>query len=70
VERIVSHVGIIHRGRLARQGTLEEVCAGGTLEEAFIRVAGEERAPPRGRSWLAGARPGPAAGGGGPEGER
>jgi ABC-2 type transport system ATP-binding protein len=70
VERIVSHVGIIHRGRLARQGTLEEVCAGGTLEEAFIRVAGEERAPPRGLSWLAGARPGPAAGGGGPEGER
>jgi ABC-2 type transport system ATP-binding protein len=55
VERLVSHVGIIHRGRLAVQGTLAEVCGGGTLEGAFIRVAGEARAGPEGLSWLGGA---------------
>jgi ABC-2 type transport system ATP-binding protein len=54
VERIVTHVGIIHRGRLARQGTLAEVCAAGTLEEAFIQVAGDARQRPQGLSWLGG----------------
>jgi len=52
VERLVTHVGIIHRGRLVVQGPLEEVRASGTLEETFIRAVGEERATPRGLSWL------------------
>jgi ABC-2 type transport system ATP-binding protein len=52
VERLVTHVGIIHQGRLAAQGTLEEVRGSGTLEEVFIRTVGEERAPPAGLSWL------------------
>jgi len=52
VERLVTHVGIIHRGRLVVQGPLEEVRAAGTLEETFIRAVGEERAAPQGLSWL------------------
>ncbi|MFL5263411.1 MAG: AAA family ATPase, partial [Anaeromyxobacteraceae bacterium] len=59
VERLVTHVGIIHRGRLVVQGTLDEVRASGTLEETFIRAVGEARAAPQGLSWLAAAR-GPA----------
>jgi len=35
VERLVSHVGIIHRGRLVLDGPLAEVRASGTLEETF-----------------------------------
>jgi ABC-2 type transport system ATP-binding protein len=52
VERLVTHVGIIHRGRLVVQGTLDEVRATGTLEETFIRTVGETRAPPQALSWL------------------
>jgi ABC-2 type transport system ATP-binding protein len=57
VERLVTHVGIIHRGRLVAQGTLEEVRAQGSLEETFIRIVGDEPRPARGLSWL-GAGPG------------
>src|SRR5512133_237689 len=52
VERLVTHVGIIRGGRLAAQGTLEEVRGAGTLEEVFIRTVGEERAARPGLSWL------------------
>ncbi|HEX7623468.1 MAG TPA: ABC transporter ATP-binding protein, partial [Anaeromyxobacteraceae bacterium] len=52
VERLVTHVGIIHHGRLVVQGTLDEVRASGTLEETFIRAVGEERPAPQALSWL------------------
>jgi len=54
VERLVTHVGIIHRGRLVRQGTLGEVRATGTLEETFLASIGEERAALQPLSWMAG----------------
>ena len=54
VERLVTHVGIIRGGRLAAQGTLEEVRGERTLEEVFIRTVGEEREAAR-LSWM-GAR--------------
>src|SRR5689334_21029739 len=54
VERLVTHVGIIRAGRLAAQGTLEEVRGGASLEEVFIRTVGEERAPSQALSWLDG----------------
>jgi len=54
VERLVTHVGIIHRGRLVLSGTLAEVRAAGTLEERFLEVVGEERAAPGPLSWLGG----------------
>jgi ABC-2 type transport system ATP-binding protein len=57
VERLVTHVGIIHRGRLVVEGTLEEVRAAGTLEESFLRAVGEERGAPQALSWLSGTRP-------------
>ncbi len=60
VERLVTHVGIIHRGRLILQGTLDEVRNAGTLEETFIRAVGEERPERQDLSWLGGGvRPGP-----------
>jgi ABC-2 type transport system ATP-binding protein len=52
VERLVTHVGIVREGRLAAQGTLEEVRGAGTLEEVFIRTVGEERQQ-KALSWLA-----------------
>jgi len=55
VERLVTHVGILHRGKLVAQGTLEEVRASGSLEETFIRIVGDERPGPPGLSWLRGA---------------
>src|SRR5512137_2725444 len=54
VERLVTHVGIIHRGQLVAQGTLDEVRASGSLEDTFIRMVGEERPPGPGLSWLGG----------------
>ncbi|HVP66242.1 MAG TPA: ABC transporter ATP-binding protein [Anaeromyxobacteraceae bacterium] len=57
VERLVTHVGILHRGRLVAQGTLAEVRASGSLEETFIRMVGDERARAPGLSWLRGASP-------------
>jgi len=54
VERLVTHVGIIHQGRLVLQGTLDEVRASGTLEETFIRAVGEARNGAHGLSWLGG----------------
>ncbi len=52
VERLVTHVGIIHHGRLIAQGSLAEVRATGSLEETFIRLVGEERPAGTGLSWL------------------
>ena len=52
VERLATHVGIIHRGRLVAQGTLAAVCAAGKLEETFIRAVGDQRPAPRPLSWL------------------
>ena len=51
VERLVTHVGIIQRGRLVAQGTLEEVRGAGSLEEVFIRTIGED-VKERRLSWL------------------
>jgi ABC-2 type transport system ATP-binding protein len=65
VERLCSHVGIIHQGRLVAQGSLEELRAGVTahagpdsteekltLEEIFLRVVGGSRLAEQELSWL------------------
>jgi ABC-2 type transport system ATP-binding protein len=68
VERLCTHVGIIHQGQLVAQGSLEELragveartdspVAGGqklTLEEIFLRTVGGTRPPEQELSWLAG----------------
>jgi ABC-2 type transport system ATP-binding protein len=63
VERLCSHVGIIHRGRLVAQGSIEELRAGiageqgnkTTLEQIFLSIVGHsaaERAQIEELSWL------------------
>ena len=62
VERLCSHVGIIHNGRLVAQGSLEELRAGvagedgkTTLEEIFLSIVGrgaDERSRVEELSWL------------------
>jgi ABC-2 type transport system ATP-binding protein len=66
VERLCSHVGIIHKGRLVAQGSIEELRAGiadvkgnqdgnTTLEQVFLSIVGQsgaERAQVEELSWL------------------
>lgn len=56
VERLCTHVGVIHQGRLVAQGTLAEVVAlapgAAGLPEAFVKLVGEGRAQRRALSFL------------------
>jgi ABC-2 type transport system ATP-binding protein len=63
VERLCSHVAIIHKGRLVAQGSLDELRAGveenegekKTLEQSFLSIVGQsggERARLEDLSWL------------------
>jgi ABC-2 type transport system ATP-binding protein len=56
VERLCDHIGIIHRGRLVAQGSLDELHGGAgtgrTLEETFFNLVGAERAPGPTLGWL------------------
>jgi ABC-2 type transport system ATP-binding protein len=63
VERLCSHVAIIHKGRLVAQGSLEELRAGvageeggkTTLEQIFLSIVGHsglERPQMEELSWL------------------
>jgi ABC-2 type transport system ATP-binding protein len=46
VERLCTHIGIIHRGQLVAQGSLEELRAGQqlSLEQIFLEIVGTDRA--------------------------
>ncbi|MFN2548226.1 MAG: ABC transporter ATP-binding protein [Myxococcales bacterium] len=56
VERLCDRVGIIHRGRLVAQGTLQDVVhavpEAGTLTDAFVKLVGEGRGATRALSFL------------------
>ena len=39
---VCDRIAIIHKGRIATMGTLEEVCASRPLEEVFLRITGIE----------------------------
>lgn len=63
VERLCSHVAIIHKGRLVAQGSLEELRSGGpgaegekkTLEQIFLSIVGQggdEQSSPEELTWL------------------
>ena len=54
VERLCTHVGIIHKGRLVRQGKLEELTSGNSLEELFVTAVGQPEEAAVGLSWLGG----------------
>ena len=62
VERLCSHVAIIHQGRLVAQGSIEELRAGVsggpetggtlTLEQIFLQIVGGSRTGEQELSWL------------------
>jgi ABC-2 type transport system ATP-binding protein len=54
VERLCSDVGIIARGRLVHQGTMEELRATGSLEDKFLAVVGRGDEEQQKLSWLEG----------------
>ncbi|GAA2362232.1 ABC transporter ATP-binding protein [Saccharopolyspora halophila] len=51
VQRICERVALIKDGRVLTEGTVEEVSAGGTLNETFLQLVGA--APQREIGWLA-----------------
>ncbi len=53
VEQLCDAVAVMVGGRLAAVGTLGEVRGDGTLEDAFVRLAGTEVGDAKGLSWLA-----------------
>jgi ABC-2 type transport system ATP-binding protein len=56
VERLCDAVGVIHRGRLVAQGTLDDVVqaapGAANLTDAFVHLVGEGRGASRGLSFL------------------
>ena len=52
VEKLCSHVGIIHEGKLVSQSTLKDLTLEGTLENAFIETVGDDNDGTVGLSWL------------------
>jgi ABC-2 type transport system ATP-binding protein len=52
VEKLCTHVGIISKGRLAEQASLEEIRRGGSLEERFLETVGADDAAVQKLSWL------------------
>ena len=56
VERLCTHVGVIHRGRLVAQGAMADVVAAAEgaqdLPQAFVQLVGEGRQGPRALSFL------------------
>ena len=52
VERLCTHVGIIHAGELVIQSPIEELVKEGSLESAFIEAVGHPQEETAGLSWL------------------
>lgn len=56
VERLCSHVCVIHEGRLLHQGTLEDLARGSRLDDAFVRLVSPDAQKESGLSWLGAKR--------------
>jgi ABC-2 type transport system ATP-binding protein len=52
VERLCTHVGIIDRGQLVEQTSLEQLHNTGSLEQRFLEIAGSSAETRRELSWL------------------
>jgi len=52
VEKLCTDVGIIARGRLVYQGSIEQVRSGGSLEELFLKEVGSDQLERQTLSWL------------------
>ena len=57
VERLCTHVGIIVRGELVEQGSLESIRRSGSLEECFLEKVGADPEATRKLNWLEEAAP-------------
>ncbi|MCP4639774.1 MAG: ABC transporter ATP-binding protein [bacterium] len=57
VERLCTHVGIIHEGALVTEGSLAELSDGGSLEQLFIQSVGQSEETEASLSWLEGNGP-------------
>jgi len=57
VDRLCTHVGIIHKGKIVAQGAVNELSRGGheqSVEDIFLSVVGGSDADARELSWLGG----------------
>lgn len=52
VERLCTHVGIIVKGRLVEQSSLNDLRQGATLEACFLKAAGADQGATRKLDWL------------------
>jgi ABC-2 type transport system ATP-binding protein len=52
VERLCTHVGIIVKGQLVEQSSLDEIRRGASLEGRFLQVAGADHEATRTLNWL------------------
>jgi ABC-2 type transport system ATP-binding protein len=52
VEKLCTDVGIIAKGKLVYQGSMEQVRASGSLEELFLKEVGSDQAERQKLSWL------------------
>ncbi len=52
VERLCTDVGFIVEGKLVYQGTMDEIRAGGSLEERFLEAVGSDHIEQQKLSWL------------------
>jgi ABC-2 type transport system ATP-binding protein len=52
VEKLCTDVGIIAKGKLAHQGTMEDIRQSGSLEEKFLEVVGSDQIERQKLSWL------------------
>ena len=52
VEKLCTDVGIIAKGKLVYQGSMEQVRGGGSLEELFLKEVGSDQVERQKLSWL------------------
>jgi ABC-2 type transport system ATP-binding protein len=52
VERLCTDVGIIAKGKLVYQGTMDEIRTDGSLEERFLKAVGSDHIEQQKLSWL------------------
>ena len=57
VERLCTHVGIIVKGQLVEQGSLQAIRQSGSLEGRFLQLAGADGEATRKLAWLEGESP-------------
>jgi len=62
VERMCTHVGIIAKGKLVEQGSLDELRQGSSLEARFLEKVGADPEVTQKLSWLEDAGAGSGAG--------